>query len=144
MIAAEALVAGVDTPALCDLAGWPRGANTRDLREAFERALAEAGIDLPDPGLARRHALRRLAARLVGGEVAPADVATDEWAAADGRGATDIENAGTAEERAFVSLIPQCACCTGYTVGLDRRTWDAELRLAALALTSSAPIGPGC
>ncbi|RFC77431.1 hypothetical protein DXZ75_05820 [Streptomyces sp. AcE210] len=99
MIAAEALAAGLATPALCELAGWPRNADARDIRDAFEQALAESGIDVPDPGLARRHALRRLAARLIDGEIAPADLATDDW------WETEVE---TAEERSFVSLIPQC------------------------------------
>ncbi|MEU9109259.1 hypothetical protein AB0D54_34025 [Streptomyces xanthophaeus] len=64
----------------------------RDIRDAFEQALSECGIELPDPdpALARRHALRRLA------------------------------------------------------VGLDERTWAAELRSAAIALPSCPPIGPGC
>ncbi|MFD9394791.1 hypothetical protein ACFWBB_29855 [Streptomyces sp. NPDC060000] len=135
MIAAEALAAGLDTPTLCELAGWPRNADARDIRDAFEQALLESGIELPEPGLARRHALRRLAARLVAGEVAPADLATDDW------WETEVE---TAQERSFVSLIPQCGCCMEYTLGLDQRRWAAELRFAALALTSSAQIGPGC
>ncbi|MFJ9845900.1 hypothetical protein ACIRYZ_36755 [Kitasatospora sp. NPDC101155] len=135
MIAAEALAAGLDTPTLCELAGWPRNANTHDIRNAFEQALSESGIELPDPGLARRHALRRLAARLVNGEIAPADLATDDW------WETEVE---TVEERSFVRLIPQCVCCLEYTLRLDQQTWAAELRIAALALTSSPPIGPGC
>ncbi|MFF0401183.1 hypothetical protein ACFYSJ_36510 [Streptomyces sp. NPDC005248] len=69
MIAAEAVTAGLDTPTLCELAGLPRNADARDIRDAFERALSEAGIELPDPGLARRHALRRLAVRLINGEI---------------------------------------------------------------------------
>ncbi|WP_344050807.1 hypothetical protein [Streptomyces thermoalcalitolerans] len=97
MLAAEALAAGLDTPALCELAGLPRNADTRDIRDAFEQALSEAGIELPDPGLARRHALRRLAARLLHGEIAPADLASDDW------WETEAE---TAEERSFVSLLP--------------------------------------
>ncbi|MEY9945207.1 hypothetical protein [Kitasatospora sp. GAS1066B] len=56
MIAAEALAAGLDTPTLCELAGWPRNADAHDIRDTFEQALSEAGIGLPDPGLARRHA----------------------------------------------------------------------------------------
>ncbi|MFF2149230.1 hypothetical protein [Kitasatospora sp. NPDC058190] len=135
MIAAEALAAGLDTPTLCELASWPRNADAHDIRIAFEQALSESGIKLPDPGLARRHALRRLAARLVDGEVALADLATDDcWE-------TEVE---TEEERSFLRLIPQCVCCLEYTLGLDQQTWAAELRIAALALTSSAPIGPGC
>ncbi len=135
MVAAEVLAAGLDTPTLCELAGLPRNADTCDIRDAFEQALSEAGIELPDRGLARRHALRRLAARLINGEIAPADLATDDW------WETEAE---TVEERSFVSLIPQCACCVEYTLGLDQRTWEADLRIAALALTASPPIGPGC
>ncbi|MFC9328045.1 hypothetical protein [Kitasatospora sp. NPDC057015] len=135
MIAAEALAAGLDTPTLCELAGLPRTADPHDVREAFRQALAESGIEPPDPALARRHALSRLAARLVDGEIAPTDLATDDW------WETEVE---TAEERAFVLLIPQCDCCLDYTLGVDRRTWAAQLRTAALALTASAPIRPGC
>ncbi|MFJ6015733.1 hypothetical protein [Streptomyces sp. NPDC092952] len=135
MIAAEALAAGLGTPALCELAGWPRNADARDIRDAFEQALAESGIGLPDRGLARRHALRRMAARLIDGETAPADLATDDW------WETEAE---TAAEQSFVALIPQCDCCTEYTLGLDQQTWATQLRNAALALASSPPIGPGC
>ncbi|WP_245876769.1 hypothetical protein [Streptomyces uncialis] len=135
MTAAEALAAGLDTPTLCELAGLPRSADTRDIRDAFDQALSETGIELPERGVARRHALRRLAARPVDGDIAPADLATGDW------WETEAE---TVEERAFVSLIPRCGCCIGYTLGLDRRTWEAGIRTAALALTSSAPDGPGC
>ncbi|MEW1721418.1 hypothetical protein [Streptomyces sp. NPDC093109] len=135
MIAAEALAAGLDTPTLCELAGWPRHADVRDIRDAFEQALAESGIVLPDRTLARRHALRRMAARLVGGEMAPADLATDDW------WETEVE---TAAEQSFLALIPQCTCCIEYTLGLDQQTWAVQLRNAALTLTSSPPISPGC
>ncbi|MDT0473545.1 hypothetical protein RM863_15555 [Streptomyces sp. DSM 41014] len=135
MIAAEALAAGLDTPTLCELAGLPRHADTREIRDAFEQALSEAGIELPDRGLARRHALRRLAARLIAGEIAAGDLATDDW------WETEAE---TAEERSFLSLIQHCACCTENTLGLDRQTWTAELRSAALTLTSSPPTDPAC
>ncbi|MFF1951469.1 hypothetical protein [Kitasatospora herbaricolor] len=135
MVAAEALVAGLDTPTLCELAGLPRNADVADIRHAFEQTLAECGIALPDPGLARRHALRRLAAGLLAGEIEPADLATDDWWEAETE---------TAEERAFARLVPQCMCCLEYTTGLEMRRWAAELQTAALALTSSAPVVPGC
>ncbi|MFJ8164922.1 hypothetical protein ACIRBY_28915 [Streptomyces sp. NPDC096136] len=135
MIAAEALAAGLDTPTLCELAGWPRNADARDIREAFEQALTESGTGLPERGLARRHALRRMAARLIAGEIALADLVTDDW------WETEVQ---TAAEQAFVALIPQCDCCVEYTLGLDQQTWEAQLRNAAFALTSSPPIGPGC
>lgn len=135
MIAAEALAAGVDTPALCELAGWPRNADARDIRDAFVQALAEAGIGLPDRALARRHALRRMAARLIDGEVTPAELAADGW------WETEAE---TEPERSFVSLIPQCVCCVEYTLCLDERTWPTRLRNAAVALASAPPVAPGC
>lgn len=135
MIAAEALAVGLDTPTLCELAGWPRHADARDIRDAFEQALAESGIGLPDRGLARRHALRRMAARLLDGEITPADLATDGW------WETEVE---TAVEQSFVGLIPQCDCCIEFTLGLDQQTWASQMRIAALALTSSPPVGPGC
>jgi hypothetical protein len=135
MIAAEALAAGLDTPTLCELAGWPRNADPHDIRDAFEQALAESGLELPDRGLARRHALRRLAARLIDGEIAPAELATDDWSE------TEV---ATAAERSFAALIPHCECCIEYTLGLDQHTWVAQLRIAALTLASAPPIAPGC
>ncbi|MFF2629877.1 recombinase family protein [Kitasatospora griseola] len=87
MIAAEALAAELDTPTLCELAGWPRNADARDIRDAIEQALAESGIRLPDRGLARRHAPRRMAARFIDGETTPADLAADGW------WETDVETA---------------------------------------------------
>ncbi|MFB1045037.1 hypothetical protein ACEWKJ_19030 [Streptomyces chrestomyceticus] len=135
MIAAEALAAGLDTPAWCELAGLPRNADVRDIRDTFEQALAESGIGLPDRGLAQRHALRRMAARLVEGDTTLADLVTEHW------WETEVE---TAAEQAFMALIPQCDCCIEYTTGFDRQTWEAKLRDAALALTSSPPVGPGC
>ncbi|MFD7733742.1 hypothetical protein ACFV6F_25600 [Kitasatospora phosalacinea] len=135
MIAAEALAAGLDTPALCELAGLPRNAASGDVHDAFAQALAECGLALPDPATARRHALRRLAVRLHDGSVDPAELAGEEW--------WELE-AGTAAERAFVELMPQCNCCLDYTLRTDLRTWTADLRAAARALTAAVPAVPGC
>src|SRR5690242_7973120 len=63
MTAAQALAMGMDTPALCELAGLPRHADPRDIRDTFEQVLEELVIILPDHHTARRYALRRLAAR---------------------------------------------------------------------------------
>ncbi|MGW0877350.1 hypothetical protein ACWD3Z_43865 [Streptomyces sp. NPDC002740] len=134
MTAAEALAAGADTPALCELAGLPRNADPRDIRDTFEQALAELGIALPDRRLARRYELLRLATRFAAGEVALADLVSDEW--------WEIE-VDTAEEQAFVALLPQCACCVEYTLGLDEAAWEAQLRIAAGALVSHPTVGPG-
>lgn len=135
MIAAEALAAGLDTPALCELAGLSRNADAHDIRDAFEQALGECEIGLPDRSVARRHGLRRLAARFVDGEVPLTGLtAEDPWGA----------EAETAAEQAFVALIPPCTCCIEYTLGLDQQMWATELRNAALVLTSSPPVSPGC
>ncbi|WP_304452983.1 hypothetical protein [Nocardiopsis sp. YSL2] len=134
MTAAQAIAAGVDTPALCELAGLPRLADPRYIRDAFEQALAESGIAIPDHHLARRYALRRLATRFIAGEVALAESASDEWSQ------VEVE---TAEERAFLALLPPCACCIEYTLGLEEAVWEAQLRIAARALVSSRTVGPG-
>jgi hypothetical protein len=136
MIAAEALVVGWDTPALCELAGLPRNAAPEDLHELFRQALSEAGIALPDPESAHRYALRRSATRLLEAD----DPLTDLVALAD-RGWWP-EAAETPEERALVALFPPCGCCLEYTLPGDRQTWYADLRTAALALLSGPPIGP--
>ncbi|WP_051778190.1 hypothetical protein [Kitasatospora phosalacinea] len=135
MIAAEALAAGPDTPALRELAGLPRNAASDDVHDAFAQALAECGLPLPDPATARRHALRRLAVRLVDGPVDLAELTQEEW--------WETET-GTAAERAFVELMPQCSCCLDYTLPSDLRTWTADLRAAARALTTAVPAAPGC
>ncbi|MFI5801273.1 hypothetical protein [Streptomyces sp. NPDC051561] len=135
MTAAEALAAGVDSPALRELAGLPRNADSRDLCDAFEQALAELEIALPEPAPARRHALRRLAVRFAAGEVDLAELASDIW--------WDME-AGTAAEQAFLELLRTCACCSAYTLGLDEKAWKSQLRLAALALASHSTVGPNC
>ncbi|MGW7264516.1 hypothetical protein [Streptomyces sp. NPDC054842] len=128
MTAAQALATGMNGPTLCELAGLPRHADPRDIRDVFEQALEELGITLPDHHLARRYALSRLATRFTAGEVNLAELASDEWAE------TEVE---TAEERAFVALLPPCACCIEYTLGLDEATWKAQLRIAARALASA-------
>ncbi|MFF1341736.1 hypothetical protein ACFVYT_28200 [Streptomyces sp. NPDC058290] len=79
MTAAQALAMGTDTPTLCELAGLPRHADPRDIRDTFEQALEALGIALPDHHLARRYALRRLASRITAGEVDLAELASDEW-----------------------------------------------------------------
>ncbi|MGW2108326.1 hypothetical protein [Streptomyces sp. NPDC001948] len=133
MAAAQALAMGMDTPTLCELAGLPRHADPRDIRDAFEQALEELGIILPDHRLAKRYALRRLATRLIAGEVDLAELASDEWSE------MEVE---TVEERAFVALLPSCACCIEYTLGLDEAAWEAQLQVAACALVSHPTVGP--
>jgi hypothetical protein len=133
MYAAQALAMGMDTPTLRELAGLPRHAGPRDIRDTFEQALEELGIILPDHHLARRYALRRLATRFTAGKVDLAELASDEWSQMQ---------AETAEEQAFVALLPPCACCIEYTLGLDKAAWEAQLQIAACALVSRPTVGP--
>ncbi|MEU8760128.1 hypothetical protein [Streptomyces sp. NPDC048659] len=134
MGAAHALAAGWDTPSLRELAGLPRRAVAADIRDAFVAALEELGIPLPDRPLSLRYALRRLAVRFAAGEVGLAGTASDEWA--------EVE-AETAEERAFLALLPSCACCVAYTLGLDDKEWEVQLRAAAQDLIARPAVGPG-
>ncbi|MEZ0064408.1 hypothetical protein ABIA32_000386 [Streptacidiphilus sp. MAP12-20] len=97
MIAAEAIAAGMDTPALCELAGLPRNADTNEIRDLFEQALAEVGIELPAPELAQRYALRRLAMRLIDEDLTLTVLVRGEWEEAP---------VATEEERVLVALIP--------------------------------------
>ncbi|MEV6195673.1 hypothetical protein AB0M19_25095 [Streptomyces sp. NPDC051920] len=133
MTAAVVLAAGVDSPTLCELAGLSRDADPRDIRDAFEQALVELGIALPDQNLARRFALRRVAEGFVAGAMAVDELVSDDW--------WEVDTA-TAQEREFVALIPQCTCCLQYTLGLDQEAWETRLRIAALALVASPAIGP--
>ncbi|MEU6759767.1 hypothetical protein [Streptomyces sp. NPDC046685] len=133
MTAAQALAMGLDTPTLCELAGLPRHADPRDIRDIFEQALEELGITLPDHHLARRYALRRLATGFTAGDVDLAGLASEEW--------SEIE-VETAEEQAFVALLPPCACCIEFTLGLDKAAWEAQLQIAACALVSQPTVGP--
>ncbi|MGA4846978.1 hypothetical protein ACOBQB_12195 [Streptomyces sp. G5(2025)] len=133
MAAAEALAAGLDGPTLVELAGMPCNADPRDIRDAFEQALPEVGIALPDHGQAQRHALRALAVRFVAGETGLAELASDGW------WQTEVESA---EERAFVALLPPCTCCLEYTLGLDEEEWRTRLRSAAFALASRPVVRP--
>ncbi|WP_185899278.1 hypothetical protein [Streptomyces sp. WAC07061] len=133
MTAAQALARGMDAPALFELAGLPRHADPRDIRDTFEQALEELGIVRPDPHLARRYALRGLASRFTAGNVDLAELASGEWSE------VEVE---TAEEQAFVTLLPSCACCIEYTLGLDKAAWEAQLQVAARALISRPTVGP--
>ena len=135
MTAAHALAGGLDTPALCELAGLPRDADTGEVRELFERALGELGIQLPDPAAAQRYRLHRLARLILHSTAAdPAALARDDW--------HEIP-AATAEEQDLVALLPSCSCCLEYTLPADRGVWTVELRAAASALASAPPLGPG-
>lgn len=49
MIAAEAIAAGMDTPALCELAGLPRNADASEIRDLLSRRLPKSASNCPHP-----------------------------------------------------------------------------------------------
>ena len=75
-IATEALVRGLDSPALRVLAGQSRD-DVRDSADLFRVALDELGIDLPDADNARWHLARSTASGIVAGRIGPARGATE-------------------------------------------------------------------
>lgn len=75
-IATDALVRGIDSPALRILAGQPRG-EVRESADLFRAALDELGIDLPDTDSAQWHLVRRTAHGIAAGRVPPADGASE-------------------------------------------------------------------
>jgi hypothetical protein len=79
-IATDALVRGLDSPALRVLAGQSRD-DVRDSADLFRVALGELGIDLPDPDSAQWLLARRTAAGIVAGRISPARGATELWLA---------------------------------------------------------------
>lgn len=79
-IATEALLRGLDSPALRVLAGQPRG-DVRDSADLFRVALDELGIDLPSPDSAQWLLARHTAGQIVAGRISPARGATELWLA---------------------------------------------------------------
>jgi hypothetical protein len=79
-IATEALVRGLDSPALRVLAGQARW-DIRDSSDLFRVALDELGIELPDADRAQWHLARRTAGEIVAGRIRAARGANELWLA---------------------------------------------------------------
>lgn len=77
-VATDALVRGLDSPALRELAGAPT-TDYWQVKYLFENALSELGIDVPDEQAALWRLAQNKAAEIVSGEVAPADGAHWIW-----------------------------------------------------------------
>lgn len=73
MEAAEALVRGVDSTALRELAGLGRRSDPTQIHSLFEEALREVGITIPSAEMAARRDLRNLARDLVEGRTSPSE-----------------------------------------------------------------------
>jgi len=79
-IATEALIRGLDSPALRVLAGQARW-DVRDSADLFHVALDELGIELPDADRAQWHLARRTAGDIVAGRIRAARGANELWLA---------------------------------------------------------------
>ncbi|MEV3987281.1 hypothetical protein AB0J57_00060 [Streptomyces sp. NPDC049837] len=77
MAACDALVAGLDTPALRVLAACTRGEADYDVPDLLPAALEELGLGFCPPGslAGQEAAVRALARRLLGGELTPRELA---------------------------------------------------------------------
>lgn len=95
--AVEAVVAGLDAPALHELAGLSDSDEAWELRAALERALGELGIPVPDPDPGTRPmATRALAALLLRDRISVRELV--DWA----RGV--VGDADPGEARRFVEI----------------------------------------
>jgi hypothetical protein len=79
-LATDALVRGLDSPALRVLAGQPRD-DVRESADLFRVVIDELGIEVPDAETAWWHLIRRTAADMVTGRIGPADGAAELWLA---------------------------------------------------------------
>lgn len=70
--AAQALVEGLDSPALRELAGLPRS-EVREARDLFQHAVAELGVMLPTEDASPVDLVLFWASRVVAGTVEPVD-----------------------------------------------------------------------
>ncbi|WP_345483079.1 hypothetical protein [Actinopolymorpha pittospori] len=113
-MATEALVRGLDSPALCMLAGQQRD-DVRESVDLFRVVLDELGIELLDADTARWHLVRRTAADMVTGRIRPAHGATELW-----RAYQKVRDSG--DLRIFVGLASM----------LDDHPEDAEQLEAAM------------
>jgi hypothetical protein len=76
MIAAEAIVRGVDSPSLRQLAGLGRRDDTRDIRDLYRAAMDELGIDIPDADALRWEYVHFWAQRMLDGSLSPYEAAS--------------------------------------------------------------------
>lgn len=77
-LATEALVRGLDSPALRELAGTPR-AEVRDARDRFLCATAELGFPTPTEEQARRLLVRHWAEQMTTGALSPYAASRSIW-----------------------------------------------------------------
>lgn len=71
-MATQALVEGLDSPSLAELAGLPRG-DVREARDLFLAAMEEFDVPAPQPPGDRLALARFIAKEIVDGSIVPAD-----------------------------------------------------------------------
>ncbi|MBM9503676.1 hypothetical protein [Actinacidiphila acididurans] len=79
MAAAQLLVAGWDSPALCDLAGRSRREDADQVRGLFMETMDELRVSVPDEEAAERCLLHHVAARIAEGSLTAAAAACQIW-----------------------------------------------------------------
>ncbi|RKE02896.1 hypothetical protein [Streptomyces sp. TLI_171] len=129
MQAAQLLTAGMDSPALRDLAGRGRREDTAELAALFRRAVHELGSSVPDAEAADRCLLHHLAGQLAAGASAPGEVAGRVW--------QGLTAAQTRTEHEFFQAVGD-EYYVDYIADEQPeafRVWEAELRSAAERLS---------
>jgi hypothetical protein len=99
-VASELLSAGLDSPALREVAGWTQPIRS-EVGPVFEKALSELGSPLPDQQLALRLLAKDYAAQIVAGTLDPYEGARRIWFEAS------IDYEPFEEVSAFVGLASQ-------------------------------------
>lgn len=99
-IATDALVRGVDSPSLRELAGL-RPSDVREASDLFRAALDELGLPLPIKDEALWRLVRHIATRVVSGDLPPQDGAMWIWVNA----ANEVEEEG--DLRIFIGLASE-------------------------------------
>ncbi|MFD4657697.1 hypothetical protein ACFWP2_18945 [Kitasatospora sp. NPDC058444] len=134
MAAAELLARGVggDSPALCELAGRPgRGERSGELAELLRQAMDELGLPVLDEELVERCRMYETAVELLSGEVAPGDVAAEDWHWTSGN--------ATEAERRFVAAVDEAGCpdCLGAWPAEAARAWVREVMAVAAEVAAA-------
>ncbi|MFJ4408878.1 hypothetical protein [Streptomyces sp. NPDC088910] len=128
MAAAHLLADGYDSPSLRELAGLSRRAETAEIDELFDRAMAELGVRIPDGETAERCLLHHMATRLCAGAVSPRVAAARIWQGLASQ---------TKAEREFVQAVGE-EYYLDYLSPEGLRAWENAVLLTAQTLAQAA------
>ncbi|GAB2816644.1 hypothetical protein GCM10027176_21670 [Actinoallomurus bryophytorum] len=76
MIAAEAIVRGIDSPSIHQLAGLSQRDDPRDIRDLYRAAMDELGIDIPNADALRWEYVHFWAQCMLNGSLSPYEAAS--------------------------------------------------------------------